>query len=70
MNYLKVPKLREIARSLGLKGYSRLKKSDLISFIKDNENYSSDRATEVAIKVGKKTIKELKDIARTHGVKI
>ena len=70
MNHLKVPKLREIARSQGLKGYSRLKKSDLISFIKNNENHSSDRATEVAIKVGKKTIKELKDIARIYGVKI
>ncbi len=70
MNHLKVSKLREIARSFGLKGYSRLKKSDLISFIKDNENHLSDRATEVAIKVGTKTIKELKDIARTYGVKI
>ncbi len=67
---MKVKDLREIARSLGLKGYSRLRKSDLISFIKDNENHSSDRATEVAIRVGKKTVKELKDIARTHGVKI
>ena len=42
MNYLKVVELREIARSQGLKGYSRLKKSDLISFIKNNENHSSD----------------------------
>ncbi len=67
---MKVVELREIARSQGLKGYSGLKKSDLISFIKDNENHSSDRATEVAIKVGKKTIKELKDIARIHDVKI
>ncbi len=70
MNHLRIVELREIARSQGLKGYSRLKKSDLISFIKNNENHSSDRATEVAIKVGKKTIKELKDIARIHGVKI
>ena len=35
---LKVVELREIARSRGLRGYSRLRKSDLISFIKDNEN--------------------------------
>ncbi len=70
MNHLKVLELREIARSQRLKGYSRLKKSDLISFIKNNENHSSDRATEVAIKVGKKTIKELKDIARIYGIKI
>ncbi len=43
---MKVKDLREIAKSQGLKGYSRLKKSDLISFIKNNENHSSDRATE------------------------
>ncbi len=67
---MKVVELREIARSQGLKGWYRLRKSDLISFIKNNENHSSDRATEVAIKVGKKTIKELKDIARIYGVKI
>ena len=35
---LKVVELREIAKSRGLRGYSRLRKSDLISFIKDNEN--------------------------------
>ena len=33
----KVSELREIAKSRGLKGYSRLRKSELISFIKDNE---------------------------------
>ena len=70
MNSMKVVELREIARSQGLKGWYRLRKSDLISFIKDNENHSSDRATEVAIRVGKKTVKELKDIAQTYGVKI
>ncbi len=32
-NTLKVPELREIARSRGLKGWYRLRKSDLISFI-------------------------------------
>ena len=70
MNSMKVKDLREIARSQGLKGYSRLKKSDLISFIKNNENHSSDRATEVAIKMGKRTVKELKNLAQIHGVKI
>ena len=70
MNRLTMSELREIAKSKGLRGYSRLRKAELISFIKDNENRSSDRATEVAIRVGKKTIKELKDIARIHGVKI
>ncbi len=63
MNSMKVKDLREIAKFQGLRGYSRLKKSDLISFIKNNENHSSDRATEVAMKVWRKTIKELKDIA-------
>ena len=33
MNSMKVVELREIARSQGLKGYSRLKKSDLIYMI-------------------------------------
>ena len=33
----KVSELREIAKSRALKGYSRLRKSELISFIKDNE---------------------------------
>ena len=41
-----------------------------LSIIKNNENHSSDRATEVTMKVWRKTIKELKDIARIHGVKI
>ena len=70
MNNMKVKDLREIAKSKGLRGYSRLKKSDLISFIRNNENHSSDRATEVAMKVWRKTVKELKDIARKYNVKI
>ena len=70
MNHLKVSDLRDIARSQGLKGWYRLRKSDLISFIKNNENHSLDRATEVAIRVGKRTVKELKNLARIHGVKI
>ncbi len=37
MNNLKVPELREIARSRGLKGWYRLRKSDLISFIITND---------------------------------
>ena len=37
MNTLKVPELREIARSRGLKGWYRLRKSDLISFIITND---------------------------------
>ncbi len=38
MNSLKVKDLREMAKSKGLKGWYRLRKSDLISFIKDFEN--------------------------------
>ncbi len=37
MNNLKVAELREIARSRGLKGWYRLRKSDLISFITSEE---------------------------------
>ncbi len=37
MNNLKVPELREIARSRGLKGWYRLRKSDLISSIISEE---------------------------------
>ena len=36
---LKVVELREIARSRGLKGWYRLRKSDLISFIEEEEKY-------------------------------
>ena len=70
MNSMKVKDLREIAKSNGLRGYSRLRKSDLISFIKDNENLASDRSSETDIKVWKKPVKELKDIARKYNVKI
>ena len=66
----KVSDLREIARSRRLKGWSRMKKDNLISFIIENEDFTSDRATEVAMRVGKRTVKELKDLARVHGVKI
>ena len=70
MNNLRIKDLRDIAKSEGLRGYSRLRKSDLISFIKDNENPPSDRATEATTRVWRKTVKELKDIARKHNVKI
>ena len=70
MENLKVKELRNIARPRGLSGWYRLRKSELISFIKDDEDFTSDRATEVARKMGKRTVKELKDLARTHGVKI
>ncbi len=62
--------LRDIARSQGWKGWYRLRKSDLISFIKDNENLASDRSSETDIKVWKKTVKELKVLARKYNVKI
>ena len=41
---LKVSDLRDIAKSRGLKGWSRLRKDNLISFIIGNEDYPSDRA--------------------------
>ncbi len=56
--------------SRGLRGWSKLKKDDLISFIADNEEYPTDRATEDVRKMGKKTIKEFKTLARIHDVKI
>ena len=67
---LRVSDLRNIAKSWGLRGWSKLRKDDLISFIMDNEEYPTDRATEDARKVGKKTIKELKILARVYDVKI
>ena len=56
--------------SRGLRGWSKLKKDDLISFIADNEEYPTDRATEDVRKMGKKTIKEFKTLAQIHDVKI
>ncbi len=41
MESLRVKDLREIAKSKGLKGFYKLRKSELISFIKDNESTSS-----------------------------
>ncbi len=67
---LRVSDLRNMAKSWGLRGWSKLRKDDLISFIMDNEEYPTDRATEDARKVGKKTIKELKILARVYDVKI
>ncbi len=46
MENLKVKELREIARSRGLKGWYRLRKSDLISFIMEKEEEDSDRRSE------------------------
>ncbi len=66
----KVLDLRTIARSRKLKGWSRLRKDDLIYFIIGDEDFTLDRATEVAMRVGRKTAKELKDLAGTHNVKI
>ncbi len=67
---LKVLDLRDIAKSRGLKGWSKLRKDNLISFIIGNEDYPSDRATEDARKMGKRTVKELRVLARVYGVKI
>ena len=37
MNYLRVKDLREIAKSKGLRGYSRLRKSDLVCLIESHD---------------------------------
>ena len=60
---LRVSDLRDIAKSRGLRGWTKLRKDDLISFIADNEEYPTDRVTEHARKMGKRTIKELKTLA-------
>ena len=70
MNSMKVKDLREIAKSHGLRGYSKLKKSDLIFFIKDNINLASDRPSKIDVEVWKKTVKELKVLVRKYNVKI
>ncbi len=67
---LRVKDLREILKSRGLRGWSKLKKDDLISFIIDNEEYPTDRATEDARKMSKKTVRELRILARVYNVKI
>ena len=66
----RVPDLLKIARSRGLKGWSKLRKDDLISFIIDNEEYPTDRATEDARDMSKKTIRELRILARVYNAKI
>ena len=67
---LKVKDLREILKSRELKGWPRLKKFELISFIIGNEDYQMDRATEDAMELSKKTIRELRTLARIYNVKI
>ncbi len=70
MNSMKVKDFREIAKSNGLRGYSKLKKSDLIFFIKDNVNLASDRSSKTDVEVWKKTVKELKVLTRKYNIKI
>ena len=67
---LRVSDLRDIAKSRGLRGWSKLKKDDLISFIIGNEEYPTDRATEDTRNMSEKTIRELKILARIYDVKI
>ena len=62
--------LREILKSRELKGWSKLKKDDLISFIMDNEEYPTDRATKDVRDMSKKTIRGLRILARIYDVKI
>ncbi len=47
MESLRVKDLREIAKSKGLKGWYRLRKSDLISFITSEEQHEQKRQREL-----------------------
>ena len=67
---LKVSDLRDIAKSRGLRGWARLRKTNLISFIIDNEDFTSDRATENAREMGNKTVKELRAIAQAYNIRV
>ncbi len=67
---LKVSDFQNILRSRGLKGWSGLRKRDLISFVEDSEERPLDLATEDAREMGKKTVKELKTLARLRGVRL
>ncbi len=67
--YLKVPELRDLARSLGLRGWSGLRRSDLISFIIDNEDRQMDRASEDAKAMSKMSVSKLRSLARFYEVK-
>jgi uncharacterized membrane protein YqiK len=67
---LKVLELRSTAKSQGLKGWSRMRKDNLISLIMSSENFETDKATEVARMMYKRTVKELKNLARLYNVKI
>ena len=67
---LKVSDLRDIAKSRGLRGWTRLRKTNLISFIIDNEDFTSDRATENAREMGNKAVKELRAIAQAYNIRV
>ncbi len=66
----KVSDLRDILKSRGLKGWTGLRKKDLISLVEDSEEHPSGLATEDAREMGKKTVKELRVLAKVRGVKI
>ena len=68
---LKVSNLRDIAKSRGLRGWARLRKTNLISFIIDFIiDFTSDRATENAREMGNKTVKELRAIAQAYNIRV
>ena len=37
---MRMPELKALARERGLRGYSRLRKADLIVFLQDNEHWA------------------------------
>ena len=69
---MKVKDLRDMVRDRGLKGWSAMRKNELISFLVSESFIKpiSDRDTEVVGIASRRTVKELRDIAKTHDVKI
>ena len=40
---LRMPELKALVRECGLRGYSRLRKAELIAFLQNNENWAQRR---------------------------
>ena len=65
-----VKQLRKIAKEMGLKGYSRLKKVDLIEFIEEAVELQKQRRESLILsELKNKTNKQLRKIAYELGLK-
>ena len=64
-NRMTVKDLRALAKDNGLKGYSRLKKSELISFIRDNLKLKPTKRKPLK----PMTVKDLRALAKDNGLK-